>query len=65
MQPDEIIFRSLSEVIQKTGKRQFYARGSKVKNLINFIKSDENFVKNTFRMYNSKNWEFSRYFLRK
>ena len=47
MQPDEIIFRSLSEVIQKTGKRQFYARGSKVKNLINFIKSDENFVKKT------------------
>ena len=29
-QPDEIVFRSFSEVIQRVGKKNSYSRGSKV-----------------------------------
>ena len=46
-QPEEIIFRSLSEVMQKVGNRKFSARGSKVENLINYLKSKKNLKKKT------------------
>ena len=38
-QPDELVFRSFSEVMQKVGKKKSSARGSKVENLINYLKS--------------------------
>ena len=38
-QPDEIVFRSLSEVIQKVGKKDTFARGAKVENLIKQLRS--------------------------
>ena len=46
-QPDEIIFRSFSEVIQKVGKKNTFARGSKVQNLIKYIRSAKNYSKKT------------------
>ena len=38
-QPDEIVFRSFSELIQKVGKNNFYTRGSKVEYLVNYLRS--------------------------
>ncbi len=46
-QPDEILFRSLSEVIQKVGKKDTFARGAKVENLIKFLRSFNNHKKKT------------------
>ena len=46
-QPDEILFRSLSEVIQKVGKKDTFARGTKVENLIKFLRSFNNHKKKT------------------
>ena len=47
IQPDEIVFRSFSEVIQMVGRRKSYARGAKVENLLNNLKSVKNFKKKT------------------
>ncbi len=46
-QPDEIVFRSFSEVIQKVGKKNTLARGAKVENLIKYLKSINNYSKKT------------------
>ena len=46
-QPKEIVFRSFSELIQKVGKKNSYSRGSKVENLINYIKYSKNNGKKT------------------
>ena len=45
--PDEIVFRSLSELIHKFSKRKNYTRGKKLSNLIKKIKYDKNFKKMT------------------
>ena len=46
-QPDEIVFRSLSEVIQKVGKKNTFTRGVKVENLLKYLKSINNYSKKT------------------
>ena len=46
-QPDEIVFRSFSELIQKIGKKETFARGAKVDNLIKFLRSTNNNSKKT------------------
>ena len=46
-QPDEIVFRSFSEVIQKVGKKDNFARGVKVENLIKYLRSINNYSKKT------------------
>ena len=46
-QPDEIVFRSISEVLQNFSKKTTSARGVKVINLINFLRSDNNLEKKT------------------
>ena len=46
-QPDEIVFRSLSEVIQTVGKRNTYTRGAKVENLSKLLISTRNYLKKT------------------
>ncbi len=46
-QPDEIVFRSFSEVIQKVGKKVTFARGLKVENLIKYLRSNNNYSKKT------------------
>ena len=46
-QPDEIVFRSFSELIHKLGNKKKYTRGSKILNLIRSINLSENFKKKT------------------
>ena len=46
-QPDEIVFRSFSEIIHLFGVKHKYTRGSKVINLIKSINSSGNFKKRT------------------
>ncbi len=46
-QPDEIVFRSFSEVIQKVGKKDTFARGLKVHNLLKYLRSTNNYSKKT------------------
>ncbi len=46
-QPDEIVFRSFSKLIQKIGKKKTLARGAKVDNLLKFLKSNNNYSKKT------------------
>ena len=46
-QPQEIIFRSFSELIQKVGKKNTYARGSKVDSIINYLKFNNDNKKKT------------------
>ena len=46
-QPDEIVFRSFSEVIQKVGKKNTLTRGSKVENIIKYLRSINNYSKKT------------------
>ena len=46
-QPDEIVFRSFSELIQKIGKKETFARGAKVDNLLKFLRSTNNHSKKT------------------
>ncbi len=46
-QPDEIVFRSFSEVIQIVGNKKNYARGSKIESLINYLRSYKNSKKKT------------------
>ena len=46
-QPDEIVFRSFSELIQKIGKKDTFARGTKVENLLKYLRSTNNYSKKT------------------
>ena len=46
-QPDEIVFRSFSEVIQKVGKKYTFARGEKVERLINHLETTNYYSKKT------------------
>ena len=46
-QPDEIVFRSVSELIKKIGKKDTFARGVKVKNLLKYLRSTNNYSKKT------------------
>ncbi len=46
-QPDEIVFRSFSEAIQKVGKRNTFARGAKVENLLKNLIFSNNYSKKT------------------
>ncbi len=46
-QPGEIVFRSFSELIQKIGKKDTFARGSKVENLLKYLRSTNNGSKKT------------------
>jgi len=46
-QPDEIVFRSLSEVMQKVGKKNTLPRGAKIENLLKYLRSINNFSKKT------------------
>jgi len=46
-QPDEIVFRSFSEVIQKVGKKDTPTRGAKVENLLKYLRSINNYSKKT------------------
>ena len=46
-QPDEIVFRSFSELIHEIGKKMSYARGKKVLNVIKNIKTSKSFKKQT------------------
>ena len=46
-QPSEIVFRSFSEIIKKVGKRDTYARGSKIENLIHQLFSTNQDKKKT------------------
>ena len=46
-QPDEIVFRSFSELIQKIGKKDTFARGTKVENFLKYLRSKNNHSKKT------------------
>ena len=46
-QPEEIVFRSLSKLIHKTGNKKSFARGKKISTLINDINLNKNFTKKT------------------
>lgn len=46
-QPDEIVFRSFSDLIHAFGNKKGYARGRKVSSLINSIKITKSFKKQT------------------
>ena len=46
-QPEEIVFRSLSELIHNIGNKISYTRGKKVISLIKYIKNTKNFKKQT------------------
>ncbi len=46
-QPKEIVFRSFSELIQKVGKKNTFARGAKIENLLNYLKYSNSFNKKT------------------
>ncbi len=45
--PEEVVFRSLSELINNLGNKDGYTRGKKILNLINNIKNNKNYKKNT------------------
>ena len=64
-QPEEIVFRSFIEVIQKIGGQDKYSRGKKVISLLNYLKSKNVEKKNPFWMYYSKNWKINSNFSRK
>ena len=46
-QPNEIVFRSLSELIQKVGKKNTFARGTKIESLLNYLNSRNCYNKKT------------------
>ena len=46
-QPDEIVFRSFLEVLQKVGKKDNFTRGVKVDNLLKYLRSTNNYSKKT------------------
>ena len=45
-QPEEVVFRSLTEVLKIVGKKYYSSRGKKINNLIEQIKKD-NYFKTT------------------
>ena len=46
-QPNEIVFRSFSELLQKVGNKLNYARGAKIENLIKHLRSPRINIKKT------------------
>ncbi len=46
-QPNEIVFRSFSELLQKVGNKLNYARGAKIENLIKHLRSPRIYIKKT------------------
>ena len=42
-QPEEVVFRSLTEVLKGVGKKYYPVRGKKIDNLIYQIKNDNSF----------------------
>ena len=46
-QPDEIVFRSFTELIQKIGKKDTFARGIKVESVLKHLRSTDNYSKKT------------------
>ena len=46
-QPEEIVFRSFSELVHNIGNKKNYVRGKKAQSLINNIKTTKNFTKQT------------------
>ena len=46
-QPNEIVFRSFSEIMQKVGNKITYPRGAKVQNLLNTLNSKNKNIKKT------------------
>ncbi len=46
-QPDEILFRSFSDLIQKVGNRNVYARGIKIENLLKNLRFNKKYLKKT------------------
>ena len=46
-EPDEVVFRSFSELIHKIGNKNKYVRGSKLLNLIKNINRSDHFKKMT------------------
>ena len=42
-QPEEVVFRSLTEVIKSVGKNYYSARGKKIDKLIDQIKNENSF----------------------
>ncbi len=46
-QPYEIVFRSFSSIVQKIGKKDNYARGIKIQNILNYLQSSKNTQKKT------------------
>ena len=43
LQPEEVVFRSFTEVIKRIGKKYYPVRGKKIDNLIYQIKNDTSF----------------------
>ena len=46
-QPNEIVFRSFSEIVQKVGKKKTFTRGVKIENLLKDLESSNNYLKKT------------------
>ncbi len=46
-QPEEVVFRSISELIHNTGSKKSFTRGKKILSLINHINYNKNFKKKT------------------
>jgi len=46
-QPNEIVFRSFSELLQKVGNKLNYPRGAKIENLIKHLRSPKIYIKKT------------------
>ena len=44
LQPEEVVFRSLTEVLKAVGKKYYPVRGKKINNLIFKIKNDNSFI---------------------
>ena len=44
LQPEEVVFRSLTEVLKAVGKKYYPVRGKKIDNLIYRIKNDNSFM---------------------
>ena len=44
LQPEEVVFRSLTEVLKGVGKKYYPVRGKKIDNLISRIKNDNSFM---------------------
>ncbi len=46
-QPNEVVFRSFTEIIQMVGKKNTYSRGTKIDNLLNYLKVNNKQLKKT------------------